>query len=46
MSAAAAGALALTGDPGAVARMRRIFSRRRVLAQAEATISGSQVRDT
>jgi DNA-binding HxlR family transcriptional regulator/putative sterol carrier protein len=40
-SATAAGALALTGDPQAAVRLRRIFSRSRVLAQAEATIKGA-----
>ena len=39
-SAAAAGALELAGDPQAAARLREIFSRRRVLARAEATING------
>jgi putative sterol carrier protein len=39
-AAAAAGALKLTGDSQAVARLRKIFSRGRVLALAEATISG------
>jgi putative sterol carrier protein len=41
-SAAAAGALTLTGDPQAAARLRKIFSRSRVLAQAEATINGAR----
>ncbi len=43
-SAAAAGALELTGDPQATARLRKIFSRNRVLAQAEATIKGARQR--
>ena len=38
-SAAAAGALGLAGDPEAVMRLKKIFSRRRVLAQAEAIIN-------
>jgi DNA-binding HxlR family transcriptional regulator/putative sterol carrier protein len=42
-SAAAAGALAITGDAQATARLRKILSRRRLLAEAEATIQG--VRD-
>jgi DNA-binding HxlR family transcriptional regulator/putative sterol carrier protein len=43
-AAAAAGALKLTGDPHAAARLRKIFSRRRVLAQAEATINAVRQR--
>jgi putative sterol carrier protein len=43
-SAAAAGALTLAGDPQAAARLRMIFSRRRVLAQAEETINGARQR--
>jgi hypothetical protein len=42
-SAAAAGGLVTTGNPQATARLRKILSRRRVLAEAEATIQG--VRD-
>jgi DNA-binding HxlR family transcriptional regulator/putative sterol carrier protein len=38
-SAIATGALTLTGDPKAAKRLKKIFSRNRVLAQAEATIS-------
>jgi DNA-binding HxlR family transcriptional regulator/putative sterol carrier protein len=38
-SAAATGALTLTGEPQALERMRRIFSRKQMLAQAEATIT-------
>lgn len=41
-SAAAAGALELSGDPDAVERLRRIFARHRVLAVAEATINGTR----
>ncbi len=41
-SAAATGALTLTGDPQAAARLKKILSRRRVLAQAEATIKGAR----
>jgi DNA-binding HxlR family transcriptional regulator len=37
-TAAAAGTLELTGSPQALARLRRILSRRQVLARAEATI--------
>ena len=37
-TATATGALELAGDPEALERVRRIFSRRRVLAQAEATV--------
>ena len=40
-SAAAEGALAITGDPEAARRLRRILSRRIVLAQAEATIGSA-----
>ena len=38
-SATAAGALSVTGDPQAVKRLRKIFSRIPMLAQAEATIN-------
>jgi DNA-binding HxlR family transcriptional regulator/putative sterol carrier protein len=37
-SATAAGALSVAGDPQAVKRLRKIFSRNHMLAQAEATI--------
>jgi DNA-binding HxlR family transcriptional regulator len=37
-SAAATGAVQIAGDPDAVTRWKQIFSRRRVLAQAEAAI--------
>src|SRR6266702_3966017 len=37
-AAAAAGALTLAGDPQAMVRLKRILSRHRVLAQAEATL--------
>ncbi len=40
-AAAAAGALTLAGDPQAVVRLKRILSRQRVLAQAEATLKSS-----
>jgi DNA-binding HxlR family transcriptional regulator/putative sterol carrier protein len=40
-AAVAAGALKLAGDPQAAARLRKIFSRGRVLARAEATIKGT-----
>jgi DNA-binding HxlR family transcriptional regulator/putative sterol carrier protein len=40
-SAAASGHLKVTGDPEAVIRLARIFSRHTVFAQAEATISGA-----
>jgi len=43
-SAVAAGALQLKGDPQAVARLRKTFSRRRVLAHAEATTNGARQR--
>jgi DNA-binding HxlR family transcriptional regulator/putative sterol carrier protein len=43
-SAIATGALTLTGDPHAAKRLRKIFSRNRVLAQAEATINGARQR--
>jgi DNA-binding HxlR family transcriptional regulator/putative sterol carrier protein len=39
-SATAAGALSVAGDPQAVKRLRKIFSRNHMLAQAEATIDG------
>jgi DNA-binding HxlR family transcriptional regulator/putative sterol carrier protein len=38
-SATATGALSVAGDPQAVKRLRKIFSRNRMLAQAEATIN-------
>ena len=38
-SAITTGALTLTGDPEAAKRLKKIFSRNRVLAQAEATIA-------
>jgi len=41
-SAAATGALTATGDRQAVKRFREIFSRKQMLAQAEATINGSR----
>ena len=40
-AAAAAGALTLAGDPQAMVRLKRILSRHRVLAQAEATLKSS-----
>ena len=40
-SATAAGALSVAGDPRAVKRLRKIFSRKQMLAQAEATSGGS-----
>jgi DNA-binding HxlR family transcriptional regulator/putative sterol carrier protein len=40
--AAAAGALEIAGDPQAAQRLRRIFSRKQVLAQAEATVSAAR----
>jgi DNA-binding HxlR family transcriptional regulator/putative sterol carrier protein len=40
-SAAVKGALAITGDPEAAQRLRRILSRRSVLAQAEAIIGAA-----
>jgi DNA-binding HxlR family transcriptional regulator/putative sterol carrier protein len=40
-SAVAAGALTVAGDPHAAERMRKIFSRLQMLAQAEATIDGA-----
>jgi DNA-binding HxlR family transcriptional regulator/putative sterol carrier protein len=40
-TATATGALELAGDAEALERARRIFSRRRVLAQAEATVNGA-----
>lgn len=43
-SAAATGALTLTGDPQAAARLKKILSRSRVLAQAKATITGASSR--
>jgi DNA-binding HxlR family transcriptional regulator/putative sterol carrier protein len=41
-SAAATGALSVAGDPQAVQRMREIFSRTRMLAQAKATTPSPQ----
>lgn len=41
-TAAVAGTLELTGSAQALARLRRILSRRRVLARAEATIKGTE----
>jgi putative sterol carrier protein len=41
-SAIASGAMKLTGDRKAVARLRRIFSRKQVLAQADATIEAAR----
>ena len=41
-SATATGALSVAGDPRAVKRLRKIFSRSRMLAQAEATGGGSE----
>ena len=38
-AAAAAGALQLNGDPEAIERLKRILSRRRILAHAETTIN-------
>jgi DNA-binding HxlR family transcriptional regulator/putative sterol carrier protein len=43
-SAIAAGALALTGDPQAAKRLKKIFSRDRVFAQAEATVEAARRR--
>jgi len=43
-AAAAAGALELTGDLQAAARLRKIFSRSRVLIQAEAAVKGVRQR--
>jgi DNA-binding HxlR family transcriptional regulator/putative sterol carrier protein len=40
-AAIASGALRLSGDRDAVARLRKIFSRNQVLAQADATIAGT-----
>jgi DNA-binding HxlR family transcriptional regulator/putative sterol carrier protein len=40
-SAAAIGALSVAGDPQAVKRLRKIFSRNQILAQAEATVNGA-----
>jgi DNA-binding HxlR family transcriptional regulator/putative sterol carrier protein len=40
-SAVATGALTIAGDPQAVKRLRKIFSRTRILAHAEATIDGA-----
>lgn len=37
-----AGTLTLTGDPQAARRLRKIFSRHRVLAQAEATVEAAR----
>jgi putative sterol carrier protein len=42
--AAATGALAITGDRRAARRLGKILSRRRVLAQAEATVRGAMQR--
>ena len=39
-AAVATGALAIAGNSRAAGRLRKIFSRRRVLAQAEATLTG------
>jgi DNA-binding HxlR family transcriptional regulator/putative sterol carrier protein len=39
-SAAATGALTVAGDPQAAKRLGKVFSRNRVLAEAEATING------
>ena len=39
-SARATGALTVAGDPQATKRLRKIFRRKRMLSQAEATISG------
>jgi DNA-binding HxlR family transcriptional regulator/putative sterol carrier protein len=41
-SAIASGAMKLTGDRKAVARLRKIFSRKQVLAQADATIEAAR----
>jgi DNA-binding HxlR family transcriptional regulator/putative sterol carrier protein len=41
-SATAAGALSVAGDPQAVKRLRKIFSRNQMLAQAEAPINGAR----
>jgi DNA-binding HxlR family transcriptional regulator len=41
-SAAATGALTVSGDPHAAKRLRKIFSRSQMLAQAEATINGAR----
>jgi DNA-binding HxlR family transcriptional regulator/putative sterol carrier protein len=43
-SAIATGALALTGDPQAAKRLKKIFSRDRVFAQAEATVEAARRR--
>jgi putative sterol carrier protein len=43
-SAIASGALTLTGDPQAAKRLKKIFSRNRVLAQAEATVEAAKRR--
>jgi DNA-binding HxlR family transcriptional regulator/putative sterol carrier protein len=41
-SAAAAGALTVSGDPHAAKRLRKIFSRTQMLGQAEATSNGAR----
>ena len=41
-SAVATGALTVSGDPHAAKRLRKIFSRSQMLAQAEATINGAR----
>src|SRR5262245_3677505 len=43
-AAIASGALTLTGDPQAAKRLKKIFSRHRVLAQAEATVEAAKRR--
>jgi DNA-binding HxlR family transcriptional regulator/putative sterol carrier protein len=43
-SAITAGALTLTGDPQAAKRLKKIFSRNRVLAQADATVKAARQR--
>ena len=43
-SAAATGALTITGDPQAAKRLRKIFSRSQMLANAEATSNGARQR--
>jgi DNA-binding HxlR family transcriptional regulator/putative sterol carrier protein len=41
-SATAAGAMSVAGDPQAYKRLRKIFSRHQMLAQAEATVSSAR----
>jgi putative sterol carrier protein len=43
-SAIATGALTLTGDPQAAKRLRKIFSRHKVLAEAQATVEAARRR--